>query len=92
MAPQHLELMGRARKVVAAPSQAHQIAQAMRRLGVDGTRSQQTAFEHLVSGQGHERVTQFIVQVENSPFFREVEKISEDIDRGTFSFSCTLIY
>ncbi|MDP8234826.1 MAG: pilus assembly protein PilM [Candidatus Erginobacter occultus] len=37
-------------------------------------------------------VTQFIVQVENSPFFREVEKISEDIDRGTFSFSCTLNY
>ncbi len=37
-------------------------------------------------------VTQFIVQVENSPFFREVEKISEDIDNGTFSFSCTLIY
>lgn len=37
-------------------------------------------------------VTQFIVQVENSPFFREVEKISEDIDRGMFSFSCTLIY
>lgn len=37
-------------------------------------------------------VTQFIVQVENSPFFQEVRKISEDIDRGTFSFSCTLIY
>lgn len=37
-------------------------------------------------------VTQFIVQVENSPFFREVEKISEDTERGTFSFSCTLIY
>ncbi len=37
-------------------------------------------------------VTQFIVRVENSPFFKEVEKISEDIDRGTFSFSCTLIY
>ncbi len=40
----------------------------------------------------HAGVTQFIVQVENSPFFREVEKISEDIDKGTFSFSCTLIY
>ncbi len=37
-------------------------------------------------------VTQFIVRVENSPFFREVEKISEDMDRGTFSFSCTLVY
>ncbi len=37
-------------------------------------------------------VTQFIVRVENSPFFQEVRKISEDIDRGTFSFSCTLIY
>ncbi len=40
----------------------------------------------------HSGVTQFIVQVENSPFFKDVEKISEDIDRGTFSFSCTLIY
>ncbi len=37
-------------------------------------------------------VTRFIVRVEHSPFFREVEKISEDMDRGTFSFSCTLIY
>ncbi len=40
----------------------------------------------------HSGVTQFIVQVENSPFFKDVEKISEDIDGGTFSFSCTLIY
>ncbi len=37
-------------------------------------------------------VTRFVVRVENSPFFREVEKISEDMDRGTFSFSCTLVY
>jgi len=37
-------------------------------------------------------VTQFIVQVESSPFFREVQKISEDIERGAFSFSCALIY
>jgi len=37
-------------------------------------------------------VTQFIVKVENSPFFKDVEKISEDIDQRTFSFSCTLIY
>ncbi len=43
--------------------------------------------ESLTSG-----VTQFIVKVENSPFFKEVEKISEDIDQRTFSFSCTLIY
>lgn len=40
----------------------------------------------------HSGVTQFIVQVENSPFFKDVEKISEDIENGTFSFSCTLIY
>ncbi|MFH1038226.1 MAG: type IV pilus assembly protein PilM [PVC group bacterium] len=40
----------------------------------------------------HSGVTQFIVQVENSIFFKEVQKISEDIERGTFSFSCTLVY
>ena len=40
----------------------------------------------------HSGITQFIVRVENSPFFKDVEKIYEDIDRGTFSFSCTLIY
>ena len=40
----------------------------------------------------HSGVTSFIVRVENSPFFKDVEKISEDIDQGTFSFSCTLIY
>ena len=53
----------------------------------------------LCSGQVLEResslnsgITQFVVKVENSPFFKDVEKIYEDIDRGTFSFSCTLIY
>ena len=40
----------------------------------------------------HSGITQFVVKVENSPFFKDVEKIYEDIDRGTFSFSCTLIY
>jgi len=40
----------------------------------------------------HSGATQFIVEVENSPFFKDVEKISEDIDKGTFSFRCTLIY
>ncbi len=40
----------------------------------------------------HSGATQFIVEIENSPFFKDVEKISEDIDRGTFSFRCTLIY
>ena len=40
----------------------------------------------------HSGATQFIVEIENSPFFKDVEKISEDIDKGTFSFRCTLIY
>ncbi|MEA1926701.1 MAG: pilus assembly protein PilM [Candidatus Auribacterota bacterium] len=40
----------------------------------------------------HSGVTPFVVRVENSPFFKDVEKIYEDIERGTFSFRCTLIY
>ena len=38
------------------------------------------------------RVTDFVVQMEKSPFFRDVEKISEDVEEGKFSFSCTLVY
>ncbi len=38
------------------------------------------------------RVTDFVVKVEKSPFFRDVEKISENVEEGKFSFSCTLVY
>ena len=40
----------------------------------------------------HSTVTDFIVRVGNSPFFRNVATISEDVVKGSFRFNCTLVY
>ncbi len=40
----------------------------------------------------HSTVTEFLVRVGNSPFFRDVGAISEDVVKGSFRFNCTLVY
>lgn len=40
----------------------------------------------------HSTVTDFIVRVGKSPFFRDVGAISEDVVKGSFRFTCTLVY
>ena len=40
----------------------------------------------------HSTVTDFIVRVGNSPFFRDVGAINEDVVTGSFRFTCTLVY
>ncbi len=37
-------------------------------------------------------VTEFIVKVETSPFFKEVEMVSENLEKGSLKFGCTLVY